>query len=505
MITRVTDKMKFDLLNNSVSSIQSKYGELMEKMASQKQVNKPSDDPLGMGKILDYRAAKAQISDYKANIESSKSWINATESSLSNVNDILIQVKETALAQATATASASSRQIAADALQPLIDQIRSLANSKFENRYLFTGTKTATSTQIDTPVAAGGNTFDGTVALGAGSDYTGASNDKTFMVKITQAGALGAAKYKVSTDGGDTWGTEQTIPAGGDITVGDGINVTFTAGTSDFALDDVFTVNATRTNIVPFSETASAASIDTPVAASENTYAGTVSSGGAYTGVANKTYVVKIITGGTLADAEYKVSSDGGKTWGALQTDLNGGTITPGDGATLTFTAGTFAANDIFYVDARVAGYYNGNGKEPSAKVGKDVTVNYGITGEAAFTDQGQGTVNIFKVLNDLKSALENNDLEGIQNQINPLDEARDQISLYTARCGTRVNSLDVSNSAHDDVDTFLTSLTSEIEDADIAALATEYQMKLIALQATYKMAGDMSSMSIINFLSSSG
>jgi len=400
MITRVTDQMKYDLLNNSIYNSQSKYGEIMEKMASQKQVNKPSDDPLGMGRILDYRTVKAQISSYEKNIDSSKSWLSATESNLSNVNDILTKVKETAVAQASATASASTRQIAADSLQPLIDQIRSLANSKFGNRYLFSGTRTDTE---------------------------------------------------------------------------------------------------------PFSATASAATrIDAPVAASGNTFDGTVTSGGTYTGAENKTYAVKIITGGTLAASTYQISTDGGKTWGATQPAGGlSGPVTVGDGIDLTFTAGTvdMAANDIFYVHGYAPGYYNGNGEELSNEVGMGVTSNYSVSGEAAFTNQGQGTVDIFKVLDDLKTALENNDADGVRNQLDLLDQSSDQIDRYTAQCGTRTNGMDASNTALQDMDTRLTSLTSNIEDADMASLITDYQKKQIALQATYKMAGDMGSISILNFL----
>jgi flagellar hook-associated protein 3 len=397
MITRVTDQMRYEMLNNSIFHTQGKYSELMEKLATQKQVNKPSDDPLGMGKILDYRSAKAYISNYQENITSSQSWLSATESSLSNINDILTKVKETAVSQATATATASTRQIAADALEPLIDQIRSKANTKFGNRYLFSGTMTDTE---------------------------------------------------------------------------------------------------------PFSASASVARIDGPVAASNNAFDGTVASGGAYTGTANKTYVVKIITGGPLATATYQISADGGRTWGATQTDLSA-PVTIGDGIQLTFTAGTVdvATNDVFTVNGYASGYYSGNGEELSSEVGKDVVMNYGVTGEAVFTDQGQGVVNLFQVLNDLKTALENNDAEGIRDQLNPLDDAMHQINRYTAQCGTRTNGLDVSKSALSDLDLQLTSLTSDIEDADITALITEFKMKEIALQATYQMAGKIGNISIIDFI----
>ena len=400
MITRVADQMKFDLLNNSISSIQNQYNELMIKLSSQKQVNKPSDDPIGMGKILDYRSAKAQISNYQKNIDSSKSWLSATESNLSSVNDILTQVKEMAISQATATASASTRQIAADSLQPLIDQVRSLANAKVGNNYIFSGTRTYTDTDTET---------------------------------------------------------------------------------------EPFPASATGLPLP--------ARIDAPVKASGDGYAGTVSAGaGPYTGTANKTYVVKIITGGTLAASTYQISTDGGKTFGATQSDLSAPVSIGGDGVQLTFTAGTFAANDVFYVHAYAAGYYNGNGEELSSKVGNGVTANYSITGEEAFTG-------IFETLNDLKDALSTNNAAGIANQLTPLNNAQDQLNRYIGQCGTRTNSLDTSGSILDEMDTRITGLTSNIEDADMATLITEYQAKQLALQASYQMASDLTSNSILNFI----
>jgi len=397
MITRVSDNMKFDLLNNSMSNVEVQYNDIMEKLSTQKQVNRPSDDPLGMGKILDYRSALAQASNYQTNINSNKSWLSAAESNLTNVNDVLTSIKTTAISQASATASASTRQIAADSLQPLIDQIRSLANSKFGNSYLFAGTRTETE---------------------------------------------------------------------------------------------------------PFSATASAARIDLAVKAKGDAFDGTVTSGGVYTGLANKTYAVKIITGGTLAATTYQISADGGKTWGAIQSDLSA-PVTIGDGITLTYTAGTvnMAANDMFYVHAYAQGYYNGNGEELSNEVNNGVTSNYSITGEEAFTDQGKGTVPIFKVLDDLKTALQNNDVNGITSQLDLLDKASAQISRYTGQCGTRTNGLDASSTALDDMNTRLTSLKSNIEDADVAKLATDFQMKQLALEATYKLAGDLGTMTILNFL----
>jgi flagellin-like hook-associated protein FlgL len=212
---------------------------------------------------------------------------------------------------------------------------------------------------------------------------------------------------------------------------------------------------------------------------------------------------VKIVTGGLpLGATPYQISSDGGKTWGIVKTDLSG-IVDLGDGVKLNFTggAGTFAANDVFYAHAYAAGYYNGDGQELASEVGKGVTMNYSTTGEAAFTSQGQGTADIFQTLNDLKTALQNNDATGIANQLDPLKKAQDQITRYIAQCGTRTNSLDTSSSTLTDMDTRITGLTSNIEDADMAKLITEYQTKQVALQASYQIASNLTSNSILNFI----
>jgi len=96
------------------------------------------------------------------------------------------------------------------------------------------------------------------------------------------------------------------------------------------------------------------------VADDGNTYAGTATSSGTYTGTANASYVVEIVDGGTLATATYRVSADGGTTWGSTLA-LAAGTIDVYDdvhgsdlGVDATFADDTFAAGDQFTIDAFV-------------------------------------------------------------------------------------------------------------------------------------------------------
>ncbi len=398
MITRVTDQMKYALLTNNLFNVQNQYNDLMNQLSTEKRINRPSDDPLGMNRVMDYRTSLASIDQYQKNIDDSTSWLNITESKLTSVNDILVKIQETTVSQGSDTASAATRRDAATALQPLIDELLSLANSKIGDRYIFAGTRTDTK-----PFAAETGVYTGGPAAAAGG----------------------------------------------------------------------------------------------------NTYTGDATASGTYTGAANATYVVKIAAAGDLNAATYRISADGGKTWGAESAvgDMSTGTISLGDGLSLTFDAGTFGAGDVFSVQAFVSGQYRGNGEELAANIGKDNTFSYGISGEAVFTDKGNGEVDIFKTLNDLKTALEGNNADGIRSQLDNLKKAQQQVTRYTAQCGTRTNSLEVTKNNYDALKTSITGLMSNIEDADITQLITDFNMKAVALQASYSMAAQIGKISILDFL----
>jgi flagellar hook-associated protein 3 FlgL len=398
MITRVTEYMKYTMVTSNLFDVQNRYGLLMEQLASQKKINRPSDDPLGAMKVLDFRTSQSALNQYGKNMENINGWMSMTESKLNGLNDILVQAKELAVAQSTATADAGTRIIAAASLDPLIDEAYSLANSRFEDQYLFAGSR------VDTE---------------------------------------------------------------------------------------------------PFSVASSPASVGAAAAASGNSFDGTATAGGAYSGSVNKTYVVKIISTGALGAATYKVSADGGATWGGAAAVPPSGIVNVGDGMTMTFVENTVSltANDLFSVRGRVAGYYNGNGEDLVVEVGRNNSFSYNVSGETAFTDKGDGTVDMFKTLHDLKTALTNNDQSGIAAQMDNLENAQDQINRYRSRVGSRMNSLEITKSNHDSLNEQIATLLSNAEDIDVAKLMTDFKMKEAALQASYTMAGQISNNSILNFL----
>ena len=142
-------------------------------IASGKKINKPSDDPLGMGRVLDYRQTIASIEQYQTNIQRGKTRLDVVEANLDLVDDLLQVVR--AIAQDEAGGTTESRQRAAESLKDLYDQILDQANSKLHDNYLFSGyqTKTAPFSRDDTQAT----TFDQFTVT-----YNGDAGDMQFIV-----------------------------------------------------------------------------------------------------------------------------------------------------------------------------------------------------------------------------------------------------------------------------------------------------------------------------------
>ena len=397
---RVTENMRFNTTVNNLFKSQSQYNDITEKLASQKSVNRASDDPIAAKKIIGIRQGQAANEQYGKNMDSCDSWLSATESSLSGAYDLLVNAQEIAIGQATGTATETTRKIAAQNVESLIGEMASLANAKLGDRYLFSGS---------------------------------------------------------------------------------------------------------RNDIQPFSTTLITASIGTAGTASENTFAGTVASSGAYTGTANKTYVLKVTAAGILAAATYQFSTDGGRTWNGADLSMAGGTVNLGDGVIMTFNDGggtkALGEGDIFTANAVADGYYRGNDEDLSVTINRGVNLTYNISGAEAFTAAGSGGIDVFTTLNALKDALSNNDIQGVADQIDNLKNAQNQVTLNQSHCGTKMNHIEVVRNNLTDLDDKLATILSDVQDADLADLATKLSMKEIALQASYAIAAKIGNNTILDFL----
>ena len=141
---RVTNKTVYDAVKFNLANIQEELHKANRVVATGKRISALSDDPVRLTESLHIRSALANIEQLGRNISMGKSWLAASESSLSQVQDIISDTRALCIQMANATISAAERASAAPIVQNNIDEIVSLANTEVNGQYVFAGWKTDT-------------------------------------------------------------------------------------------------------------------------------------------------------------------------------------------------------------------------------------------------------------------------------------------------------------------------------------------------------------------------
>ena len=135
---QIVNIVKSDLFRNAAQLLKAE-----EKVATRKLINRPSDDPIGMGKVLDYRKTLSSIDQYNNNIVSAKNRTEFTDTLLENLYDLLGQAKQISTEHSNEL-DPELRQGAAQQVEGIYDQVLAIANTRYNGNYLFAGHKTDT-------------------------------------------------------------------------------------------------------------------------------------------------------------------------------------------------------------------------------------------------------------------------------------------------------------------------------------------------------------------------
>lgn len=143
---RIADKMQYSQVQKNLNQNRAQMSDLQNQAATQKRINKPSDDPLSSARVLNARTEERGNNQFIKNINQAKSFIEFSEQSLSELNEILVRAKELAIAQSNdASANDESRRVVASEVEQIYNQAIQIGNRKLGERYIFGGYKTQTT------------------------------------------------------------------------------------------------------------------------------------------------------------------------------------------------------------------------------------------------------------------------------------------------------------------------------------------------------------------------
>lgn len=139
---RVTDSLMSQSFLRNLSTNTKNLQKYQEQLSSLKEVNRPSDDPLRVSKILDLNNTIVQNDQYKTTINDAVQWTNVQDSALSSVTKSLQRIKTLIQSSATDTMSHSDRQANKDEIASEIHGVVDALNTNFGGRYVFAGMDT---------------------------------------------------------------------------------------------------------------------------------------------------------------------------------------------------------------------------------------------------------------------------------------------------------------------------------------------------------------------------
>lgn len=139
---RISTMMMFDSLIRNLSKGTERIQQLQEVISTGKKISRLSDDPIGVTRIIRYQSDLTKLGQYKENINYGNSWLSMSDSVLLDMQNLVAQAKNIAIAQSTSTVSSDTRIQAAVAAENLYEQLINFANTKLGGNYIFGGSIT---------------------------------------------------------------------------------------------------------------------------------------------------------------------------------------------------------------------------------------------------------------------------------------------------------------------------------------------------------------------------
>lgn len=481
-------------LNRSITGLV----ELNLKASSQKEINRPSDNPIGMTRVLSYRDSLKSMEQYRKNVDTAQGWLRLADENLMQASTVISRLKELAQQGATGTFSAENREQISYEARQLYQQLIMLSNASCEGKYIYAGHKTDTPAFRDALFA---QSNDGGIEAQHIESITGAAG-RSIVVRFTGSGITGTddLAYRYSQNGGQTWQTgtmtavDRELDLGG-VRIALAVGANIAANTPDDTSDTSGTWLWVRPTAIYQGDDEDRISVESFSATATATAAG----------VFRNNIMVRIDAGGGTNPTKYSSSADGGRSWMTGHTVPGGTSALPVPGGFLTLS-GTPATGDQFVIRP--------NRGLMHVEISQNETIQMNNIGKDVFgglyPDQsgllqpvslGKSGANLFETVGRLIGYLETNTQEGVQKALDELNDSQRHIATYLAGVGARENRLSLTDSVLSGLQLNASERKSKIEDVDVADLMTKMAMQQITYEAVLKSSSMIMRMSLVNYL----
>ena len=157
---RVNPNMVPDVLAG-LQQTQSAVNTALQEVSTGKSVSVPSDNPAASANMVQNTIAAKNVDQYTQNVSSVLSMVQTSDSALSSVVSSLTKAVTLGVEGANGTTNATDRQAIATEVQGILAGVVSLANTSFQESYLFGGTVSGQVPYTADSTSASGYKYNG--------------------------------------------------------------------------------------------------------------------------------------------------------------------------------------------------------------------------------------------------------------------------------------------------------------------------------------------------------
>lgn len=525
---RISQQMLFTNYVSNMNLSLSKYMDLNIQASSQKRINKPSDDPAGMYRVLNHRDVLRSIENYKSNISTAKGWLKQADETMLEMNTIVTRLKVLAEQGASGHLSADNREQIGYEVREMYNQLITLANQRFEGKSIFAGHKTEGSAFRPAMWMRGNDNAD---LSGTEFKVTGSAS-RSLIVQFTSGdGATDLAAgdtFRYSTDGGKTFqnGAVNAVVDGfapgrdGLVLDMGGTQVTFDNGAGatlpQFTATSPTDYNDTDGSWLWVYPTARYMGDDKDDIEVDAFGAGGITASAS--GVYDKNLLVRLDDYDGASEITYSYSTDGGSTW----QQNNTAPAQPADTtALLTVPGGTLSLAMPTDVGTDLAGPFGQQFSirprtaDIAVEISPDESIVVNGVGKEIFggiyqdpDDSAPHIVfgndrdrNLFDTVGRLLASLETNNQSGCQEALENLRTSSEHMLNHVASYAGRENRLVVADNVLTNLKFNEEERLSHVEDVDVTELMTKLAQQQLGYQAVLKSSSSIMRLSLMNFI----
>lgn len=136
---RITNNMMIANTVRNINNNAKRLSKVQDQMSSQSKIQAASDDPVVATRALKYRNYVSKIAQYQKNVDDAISWQDVTDSALSDLGDVVKQIRDYTVQASTGTLTDEDKQNIKTNIEQLKKQVVEIMKTSYGGRYVFGG------------------------------------------------------------------------------------------------------------------------------------------------------------------------------------------------------------------------------------------------------------------------------------------------------------------------------------------------------------------------------